>query len=115
MSIIRDVRERVLTKPRKLQPQAPGNQVLRISLVILSLAISEPSSVAMVAWIEIHALESRVWWASFVENMVVLRAEYAHRLGPERDPQPCSVAVRETVLEWLAGINLGRAIHIIDN
>jgi hypothetical protein len=69
----------------------------------------------MVAWIEIHALESRVWWASFVENMALLRAEYAHRLGPERDPQPCSVAVREMVLEWLAGINLGRAIHIIDN
>jgi hypothetical protein len=39
MSIIRDVRERVLTKPRKLQPQAPGNQVLRISLVILSLVL----------------------------------------------------------------------------
>ena len=28
MSIIRDVREGVLTKVHKLQPQAPGNEVL---------------------------------------------------------------------------------------
>jgi hypothetical protein len=42
MPIIRDVRERVLTKRHELQPQASGNKVVGISLVILSIAISAP-------------------------------------------------------------------------
>jgi hypothetical protein len=99
MSIIRDVRERVLTERHELQPQAPGNERLSMSMVILSLAISDPATVAMVTGIEVHALESRVWCASFREEMAVLRAEYAQRRGLDRDTQPCPEAVRQMVLE----------------
>jgi hypothetical protein len=115
ISIIREVRERVHAKLRALQPQGPGNKVLNMSLMILSLAISDPTTVSMATGINLHLLESSVWWASFGEDMAVLRAEYACRLGPDRDPQPCPVAVREMVREWLAGIDFGRAIHISDN
>jgi hypothetical protein len=47
--------------------------------------------------------------------MALLRAEYARRLGSNRDPQPSPEAVREIVLEWLTGIDFGRAIHTSDN
>ena len=112
MSIIREVRERVHAKLRELQPQGPGNEVLSMSLVILSLAISDPTTASMVTGINVHLLESRVWWASFSDEMAVLRGEYAHRRGLDRDTQPCPEAVKQMVIEWITGIDYGRAIHI---
>jgi len=47
--------------------------------------------------------------------MAVLRAEYARRRGLDRDTQPCPEAVQQMVMEWLTGIDYGRAIHISDN
>jgi hypothetical protein len=115
MSIIHDVRERVLDKLHELQPQAPRSEVLGISLVILGLAISDPTTVSMVTGINVHLLESRVWWASFSEEMAVLRGEYAHRRGLDRDTQPCPEAVKQMVIEWVTGIDYGQAIHISSN
>jgi hypothetical protein len=115
MSIIRGVRERVHAQLRELQPQGPGDEVLTRSLVILSLAIGNPITVLMVTGINVHLLESRVWWASFGEDMAVLWEKYARRRGFDCDTQLCPEAVRQMVLEWLTDIDDGGAIHISDN
>ena len=73
--------------------------MLGISLVNLSLAISDPTTGAMMTGIEVHALESRVWLTSFGGEMVELRAENAQGRGLDRDTQLCSEAMQQMVIE----------------
>lgn len=112
MPIIRDVRERVLTKLHELQPQASGNKVLGMKAGFPQHRHQCPSTVAMVTGIEVDALGSRVWWTNFGKAMAVLYVVYARRRGCDRNIYPFPEAVQPLVPKWPSGIDDGETIRI---